>query len=240
MRHSATPFFLVATLAGVARAGDGPADLQGRWELVSVETGGKDSPLRVGLPRCEIVGDRLRYGGEELAVIAAEPSVSPKSIDLRFGATNRTREGIYAREKETLKICLNRRTEGVKERPHVFSTRGRDAWRLLVFRRVAEGEGEGIMQGFVGLALDFDEAKKEIVVETVLEDAPAAKSGLKRGDVVLAVGGAAVADVRAAVTAVHVAKPGELLPIRVRRDGETKEIPVRVGVMPFTLIADLE
>ncbi len=227
----------VVSLVGVAHAADGPTDLQGRWALVSVESDGKAYPVETPA-RCQIVGDRLRYGGADLAALAADPSASPNSIDLRFPATERTYEGVYAREKETLKVCLNRRTDGVKERPHVFSTRGRDGWRLLVFRRVADGELDEGATGFVGVALGADPAKA-IVVEGLLEDGPAAKSGLKKGDVVLAIDGAAVANLKSAIAAVR-AKPGETLTFRVRRDGETKEIKIRAGIIPFTLIADLE
>ncbi len=160
------------------------------------------------------------------------------SIDLHFESSKRTFEGIYTRQGDTLKVCLNRRTEGVKERPHVLSTRGHDSWRLLTFRR-ATGD-DGPVQGFIGLALGFDAAKKEITVEDLLEDTPAAKSGLKMGDVLLAVDGSEVTDLPSAIRSVRAAKPGQTLPLRIRRDGDTKEIKVRVLLMPFTLIADLE
>ncbi len=238
MKAVAIPLLIAVSSLAPASAGDAPPDLQGRWALVSVESDGKAYPVDTPA-RCEIVGDRLRYGGAELAVLAADPSASPRSIDLRFLASDRTYEGVYAREKETLKVCLNRRTDGVKERPHLFSTRGRDGWRLLVFRRVARGEPDDGAPGFVGVALGADPAKG-IVVEDFLEDGPAAKSGLKKGDVVLAIDGAAVADLKSAISAVRRARPGEMLPLRVRRDGETKEIRIRAGVTPFTLIADLE
>ncbi|HEY2157133.1 MAG TPA: TIGR03067 domain-containing protein, partial [Isosphaeraceae bacterium] len=121
MKAVAIPLLIVIATAASSRAAAGPAELQGRWELVSIEADGKGYPVDTPA-RCEIVGDRVRYGGSDLAVIAADPSASPRSIDLRFGATERTYEGVYAREKETLKVCLNRRTDVAKERPHVLST----------------------------------------------------------------------------------------------------------------------
>ncbi len=263
------PLLVAFVSLALPAPGDGPAELQGRWELVSVELDGKDSSLTENRPRCEIVGDRVplkdparprhayrnrpglswggatlprvmtvRYGGEDLAVLSADPDAMPKSIDLRFGRTGRTLEGVYVRDGETLKVCLNRRSEGAKERPHLLSTRGHDSWRLLVFRRAAGGDYRD--PGFVGLALGVDEARKEVVVEDLLEDTPAAKSGLKKGDVLVAIGGVEVTGLRAAIEEVRRAKPGEMLPLRIRRDGGPKEIKVRVGVMPFTLIADLE
>lgn len=223
---------------GPAAAGDLPPDLQGRWDLVAIEIDGKDYPMTEGQPRCEVVGDRMRYGGEEIAVLTADAGAMPKSVDFRFVPKDRTFEGIYERRGETLRVCLNRRSEGVKERPHRLSTRGHENWRLLVFRRATSAEGDA--PGFVGLALGVDEAKGGVVVEDLLEDTPAAKSGLKMGDVLLAVDGAEVAGLKEAITAVRRGKPGQTLAIRVRRDGEPKEIKVRVGVMPFTLLTDLE
>lgn len=237
MRIPAVLLLVVGSVTA-GRAGDGPAELQGRWDLVSVSTEGKDYPLTDGQPRCEVVGDRLRYGGEEVAVLTADPSASPKAIDLRFGSAKPAFEGTYAREGETLKVCLNRRTEGVKERPHLLSTRGHETWRLLVFRRA--GGGEAADPGFVGLALGLDPAKKEVVIEDLLEGTPAAKSGLKMGDVLLAIDGAAMTDLQAAIRSVRAARPGQSLPLRIRREGAAKEIKVRVGLMPLTLIADLE
>ncbi len=142
-------------------------------------------------------------------------------------------------DRETLKVCLNRRSEGGQgAASHLLSTRGHDSWRLLVFRRVVEGEYRD--PGFVGLALGVDDASKQVVVEDLLEDTPAAKSGLKKGDVLLAIDGADVTDLPSAIRAVRASKPGQSLSLRIRRDDRPREIKVRVGVMPFTLIADLD
>ncbi len=129
----------------------------------------------------------------------------------------------------------------MKERPHVLSTRGKDTWRLLTFRRVASGgaaEG-GDDRGYIGLALMFDKDRKEVVVTDALDGGPAAKAGLRKGDVVLAVAGAEVASMLAAVEAVRSSRPGGMLAVRVRRDGEPKELHVHVALVPFALIADL-
>jgi serine protease Do len=139
-----------------------------------------------------------------------------------------------------LKVCLNRRSDGVKERPDALSTKGHDDWRLLIFRRLDDGDGDGELSGFLGLALNFDEEHKRVMVDDTLEGSPAAKAGLKKGDVVESIGGEGVAGLREAVAAARRAKPRSQLAVRVRRDGEAKEIMVRVGVLPFTAIADLD
>lgn len=233
---------IVLVVAAPAPGSDAVAELQGRWELVSVEAEGKADAVEGARPRVEIVGDKFRYGGEDLASISAEPDATPKAIDLRFHATMRVYEGVYAIEGDSLKVCLNRRTIGEKERPHRFATKGKEGWRLLAFRRVRKGEGDGAsgLRGFVGVALEFDKDRKVLVVACVPDGTPAAKAGLKVGDVVQAIGGTPVTGLEQAVEEVRRAAPGRDLAFRVRRDGKEKEIAVRVTVLPFTAITDLE
>jgi uncharacterized protein (TIGR03067 family) len=230
--NAVAAFFLAVSFAP---ADEAPADLQGRWELVSVEADGKADPLAMGRPRFQIVGDKIRYGGEDVAVLDADAGASPRSVDLRFTAPMRTYEGIYARQGATLKICLNGRVDGAKERPDAFSTRGKDAWRLLTLRRLAEGEADRAEPGFVGLALRLDNERKEVVVQGILEDSPAAKAGLKEGDVLLAIAEAEVATLPAAVEAVRRTRPGDTLTLRIRRDGEASEVRARVAALAAAL-----
>jgi uncharacterized protein (TIGR03067 family) len=224
--------------------GDGvaPAELQGGWRLVSVEANGKAEPLAGSRPRWTIKGEKVRYGGEDLATLAADAGSTPKTIDVGFLSPKRTLEGVYAIDGDTLKICLNKRTDGVKERPLVLSTVGKDDWRLLVFRRdkAAEGEGDEGLRGYVGLALSFTEGPAGgVVVDEVLADSPAKAAGLSEGDVILAIGDEAVTKLRPAIEAVRRAKPGGRLAIHIRRDGKEEDVAVKVGVLPFTFLVDL-
>lgn len=231
---------LALIVAGTRPAvADGPAELQRRWMLVSVEAGGRTQVLKEVRPVWEVVGDSIRYGGEELAVLTAEPEAMPRSIDLRFVGPMRVYEGIYAVEGDLLKVCLNKRTEGEKERPDAFSTKGKDDWRLLVFRRLGAQEGDTDGRGFVGMALRADKEKEEVIVDQALEGTPAAKAGLKKGDVILEIGGERVTEILPAVEAVRRRKPGDTLALQVRRDGKEEEVKVRVAVLPFEFIAGL-
>lgn len=231
----------IASGTGV-RAADPPAELQGCWKLTSVETNGKsDDPLGGGQPRWVIKGGKIFYGGAEIAQFTADPSTNPHVIDLTFQAPERTHEGIYVIEKDTLKVCLNKRTEGAKDRPGQFATKDQEDWVLLVFERekaAPEDATEGLA-AFAGIILQKDEDKKAVVVAAPLKGSPAEKAGLKKGDVVLKVGATGATDLETAVKAVRAAKPGTKLEFSIDRDGKEMTVTVKVGVLPFHWVAGL-
>ncbi|HJZ91478.1 MAG TPA: TIGR03067 domain-containing protein [Gemmataceae bacterium] len=153
----------LAYLSGTARADDppakGPAGLQGCWKLVSVETDGKtNDPVGGGQPRWVVKGDTVYYGGEAIIRFTADPSTTPLIIDLRFRDPDRVYEGVYAVEKDTLKVCLNSRADA-KDRPGEFATKDRADRRLLVFERekaAPENPAEGAT-AYAGIQLRADE-----------------------------------------------------------------------------------
>jgi uncharacterized protein (TIGR03067 family) len=238
--------FALAGVAGAARPDDppakGPAELQGCWKLVSVEIDGEArDPVGGGAPRWVVKGDKIIYGGEEVIRLAADPSTAPRIIDLKFRDPDRTYEGIYAVEKDTLKVCLNARADA-KDRPAKLSTKDQPDWRLLVFEREKAPPAnptEGLA-AFAGVQLRSDEDTKAIVVDAPIKGSPAEKAGLKKGDVILKVGPAAVTDLEATVKAVRQAKPGAKLDFLVKRDGKEMTVTVTVGVFPFPFTALLE
>jgi uncharacterized protein (TIGR03067 family) len=141
-----TPFrglILVSALlagSGFLRADDkaakAPADLQGCWKLVAVEADDQSREyLGGGQPRWVIKGDKVFFGSEEIIRITTDPKTSPRIIDLQFRDPERVYEGIYVVEKDKLKICVNRLSEGKKDRPSGFSTKDQSDWRLFVFER---------------------------------------------------------------------------------------------------------
>ena len=131
-------------------AADPPTDLQGTWRLISAEAEADGINLPDAKPTLVIKGNKVLYGGKEIATISADPAASPKVIDFKFNDPDRTNEGIYTLEKGTLKICLNGQSEGVKERPTGFNLDGHSAWRLLTFEKIKPEEA-GPGSGFVGI-----------------------------------------------------------------------------------------
>jgi uncharacterized protein (TIGR03067 family) len=236
----------LAHLAGGAAAraddppGKGPAELQGSWKLVSVETDGTaNDPVGGGRPRGVIKGDTISYGGKVIIRFTADPASTPRVIDLKFRDPEKVYEGVYVIEKDTLKVCLNGRADA-KDRPGAFATKGQPDWRLLVFERekaAPANPGEGAT-GYAGVRLRADAGT--VVVDAPIKGSPAEKAGLKAGDVILKVGAAAATDLEGTVKAVRQAKPGDKVEFQVGRGGKEVTVTVTVGVFPFHWAVGLE
>jgi len=232
----------VAAATAEAPAPKEPADLQGVWRLESVEVKGEQRPpLGGGEPRLVFDGSKVLYDGEEIASVTADPRSTPKIIDLTFSDPKRTMEGIYTVEKDTLRVCINIHTDGVKERPQDFSTADKENPRVLVFQReMAEAADKTAgLTGFLGLMLGFDPDKGEVTIKGLVPKSAAEKAGFKEGDVVLQVGDVKPTTLVEAIDAVRGRKPGSEIVLRVRRDGKEQEVKAKVGVMPFALAAFL-
>ena len=181
----------------------------------------------------------MLHGSQEIAKLTADPAADPKVIDFQFAGPERTYEGIYAVEKDTLKLCLNGQSAGVKERPTGFALDGHPAWRRLTFERIKPADATP-GPAFVGLVLRFDEEKKEVVVQMTLDDSPAKAAGLQKDDVLLAVGGSMPETLKGAVDLVRAAKPGGELVLKVRRAGKEVEAKLKPTMVPFAGLVGLE
>src|SRR5262249_17818930 len=137
-----------------------------------------------------IKGNQVRYGGQELASLTADTATKPWCIDLKFHNPDRVYEGIYSLDGDMLKICVNRANDGIKERPTDFATKGKPEWRLLVFQRDKDRQGDSIegLGGYVGIAIMAKEPDNHLVITDVLKDSPAMKAGVKKEDILLRVG----------------------------------------------------
>jgi Do/DeqQ family serine protease len=71
-----------------------------------------------------------------------------------------------------------------------------------------------------------------ILVLKVMENSPAAKAGIRAGDVIKKIGSESVTDADAVQRTVEASKIGEDLPIEVRRNGQDLTIGVKPGVLP--------
>jgi uncharacterized protein (TIGR03067 family) len=212
------------------------AELQGAWKLVGREQDGKALNL-TGQPRWVIRDNKVLYGGDELAVLTLDAETTPKCIDLVFTNPKRTYEGIVAVEDKTLRICYNRETEGAKDRPITFSTKDKSDWRLLVFERdeakdVDKYEG---ISGFVGLMIRQDQDKNEVVVVDALAGGSAKKAGLEKDDIIISIDNTKAANLQAVIQTLRQCKPGSEVMFTIKRMDQTKEIKVKVGIVPFQM-----
>lgn len=71
-----------------------------------------------------------------------------------------------------------------------------------------------------------------VLIVRVVEDSPAAKAGLRAGDVVVTIGNQAATDEDTVQQAVENSKIGEDLPIEIRRNGQTLNLAVKPAVLP--------
>ena len=217
-----------------------PAGMRGHWKLVILGFDGREIKLRDNMPHWVIKGDQVLYGGEPLARLVVDPATMPPIIDLCYTKNKNVYEGVYALEGDQLKICVNQRTQGVKERPLDFTTKGKEERRVLIFERQDPDSGDGAAgsPGYVGIEYGTKPKEKAVFIAVVLPNSPAQKVGLKKDDVVLKIGATPISTPRDAFDQVRQARPGTELSLRIRRGKAEMDFAVRVGVVPFFFLDD--
>jgi serine protease Do len=107
----------------------------------------------------------------------------------------------------------------------------------LVNRVVGELRTRGrIDRGWLGVSVQDVAASPRgpagIGIAAVDRAGPAAKAGLRAGDIVLALNGQAVDSARALIKGIALTPPGQSVQVSLRRQGRTMDIPVVVGQRP--------
>ena len=106
--------------------------------------------------------------------------------------------------------------------------------------------GESIERGYLGVqitnlldnyreSLGLPESQKGAYIAEVTPDAPAARGGLRPGDVVVALNGKPVEGSTELTRAVGAAKPGDDLRLEVLREGRRETVNIRAGTRPANL-----
>jgi serine protease Do len=102
-----------------------------------------------------------------------------------------------------------------------------EAVNRIVTQLLSKG---AIERGWLGVAVDDRETG--VTIANVDRMGPAAKSGIRAGDVVVAINGDRIDSSRSLIRAVAVVPPGDSVRVTVRRQGREIEIPVNVGRRP--------
>jgi uncharacterized protein (TIGR03067 family) len=230
--------FTVCLLIGAGGANAAPpeaaSELNGNWRLIAAEFGGETTKIEDDV-RWLIKDDTVFYGGEPLATMTTYPQATPNGIDLHFKEPKNDYEGIYVIENGQLRVCLNTRTTGPKERPADFETKDKRDNRVFVFEHLTPDEaGAPSAKGFVGMALAIE--NMAVVISDIIARSPAEKAGLRAGDVLLRIGNQVVTELQATVDLVRREQPGAEIVIQIRRESAEKEIKVKVAAFPFSLL----
>ena len=93
------------------------------------------------------------------------------------------------------------------------------------------GGGKG---GYLGLSLREDTKSNEggALVEHVVTDSPAAKAGVKDGDVIVGYGGDVVRGPGRVTERLRASKPGDKVIVDVRRDSKVQKLTIELGERP--------
>ena len=89
-----------------------------------------------------------------------------------------------------------------------------------------------IARGWLGVSVEDHETS--VLISAVEHTGPASRAGLKAGDEVVAINGATVSTSRGLIRAVAAQTPGVNAHLTVRREGQTVDVPVTVGLRPST------
>ena len=102
-----------------------------------------------------------------------------------------------------------------------------EAVSRIVAQLLAKGS---IERGWLGVSVD--ERDDRVTIASLDRNGPAAKSGIRPGDVVLAINGDKIDSSRGLIRVVAAVTPGNTIRVTVRRSGRELEIAVNVGRRP--------
>jgi uncharacterized protein (TIGR03067 family) len=117
--------------------------LEGTWKIVLLDSdgerfeGGFSSFDRIVIEKRKLIAKGPQRT-QEWGTLTIDLSTSPKLMDLKEAAEaakGNTAEGIYEVEGDRLRVCLDRKSTDVKERPTQFPTEPQKGVLYLVLER---------------------------------------------------------------------------------------------------------
>jgi len=138
----------------------------------------------------------------------------------------------------SLGLFLAVTTDGLAEEKvknvQVISVTGDEAEAEAMAEADAEVAWAGAKGAYLGLSLREDTKSNEggALVEHVVTDSPAAKAGVKDGDVIVGFGGDVVRGPARVTERLRASKPGDKVVVDVRRDGKVQKVTVELAERP--------
>jgi S1-C subfamily serine protease len=128
-------------------------------------------------------------------------------------------------------IIMRRALAGITLLGFIVFAHGAKAWGQVSADQPARSQ----QRVFLGVAVEpsaEDTKHAGVAIRSVLPDSPAAKAGIKEGDVISKVAGAEVKDFDSLLAVLRKHRPGEQLSFHVMRDGQEKDLNVTLGQLP--------
>ncbi len=97
--------------------------------------------------------------------------------------------------------------------------------------------GKTVQHAYLGVSVGDSPSGSGALIGTVRAGGPAATGGLKAGDTVTAIDGAAIVDSNGLTASVAGHKPGDKIALKVTRDGSTLDLTVTLGTRPASTTA---
>ncbi len=94
--------------------------------------------------------------------------------------------------------------------------------------------GKTVQHAYLGVRVGDYQGGAGAIIGTVSTDSPAARGGLRSGDVVVAIDGKRIASSSDLTSAVAAFKPGDTITLTVQRSGSTTTVKVKLGSRPAT------
>lgn len=103
-------------------------------------------------------------------------------------------------------------------------------WVMISEKKLRQGDSDGQNRDtWFGSLPDFTEEIVGYKLAGVFDGSPAAQAGLQKGDVLVMLGGEAIVDLPSFTTALRSHAPGDLVEVRVEREGRTMNFTVVLG-----------
>lgn len=184
----------------------------------------------------------LDFGGFS-AFIQTDAAVNPGNsggplVDIRgrvIGmnvaiATAKDKRGTAADEGQSSGISFAIPLSTIESTVDQLIRTGRVSRGYLGIRFSADIDGVPITDGRTSLGVGV------LVGDVEPPDGPAARAGLKRGDIIAAINGQPITGAEVLRSVVSSQEPGKTVPVKLWRDGQFIELPLVLGEMPETVL----